>query len=160
MDTKFRAVLVKKSHDEPSITAGGLLKIKPASPEYATLLVNELKKYKGEEVQVEIKDGDTWSERMNKLFHALVRKVVSSGQCSYWNLLGRDPQSFDEVKDYIKVQFGGAKVEIVGAWCHIESWTNFSKRRSIDTIDKLLLWCMEQGIDIDSEKLEHESLGG
>lgn len=160
MDVKFRGTLIKRYPEEPSILHGGWLKIQPSNDDYTHLLINKLADYKGEEIQVELSDGDSWTDRMNKLFHAIVRKVVSSGQCSYWNILGRDPQSFDEVKDWVKVQFGGAKVDIVGAWCHIESWTKFSKRRAIDTIDKLLLWCMEQGIDIDAEKLEHESLGG
>lgn len=158
MDVKFRATLLQRANGESPLIHGGFIKVLPASTEYAQLLANALKNYKWEELQVELSDGDSWSDRMNNLLHAIIRKCI--GHCSYWNLLGRDPQSFDEVKDWVKVQFGGAKVEIVGAWCHIESWTKFSKRRAIDTIDKLLLWCMEQGIDIDAEKLEHESLGG
>jgi hypothetical protein len=160
MDVKFRGILIKRSPEDPSILHGGWLKIKPSNPDYAQLLINKLTEYKGEELQVELSEGDSWTDRMNKLFHALVRKAVASGQCSYWNLLGRAPASFDEVKDWIKVQFGGAKVEIVGVWCHIESWTAFNKKRALQTLDNLLLWFMEQGIDIDAEKLEHESLGG
>ena len=159
-DFKIRATIEKREPSEPSIIHDGVLKIKPSSYDYAKLLIAKLGGYKGGEVQIEISDGDYWSDRMNNLFHALVRKIVSSGITNYWDKIGRAPETFEEVKSWIKIELGGAKIETIGSLTWIESWTKFSKRRAMQTIDNVLNYCMEQGIDIDAEKLEHENLGG
>ena len=159
-DFKIRATIEKREPSEPSIIHDGVLKIKPSSYDYAKLLIAKLGGYKGGEVQIEISDGDYWSDRMNNLFHALVRKIVVSGASSYWSKIGRAPETFEEVKAFVKIELGGAKVESIGSLTWIESWTKFSKRRAMQTIDSVINWCMENGIDIDAEKLEHENLGG
>lgn len=159
-DLKFRAEIEPRKENEPSILNGGCLKIVPATKEYAQLIVAKLTGYDGRELQIEITDGDSWSDRMNNLFHALIRKIVSSGATNYWSKIGRAPESFEEVKTWIKIELGGAKVETIGQLTWIESWTKFSKRRAIQTIDNVLNYCMENGVDIDAEKLERDSLGG
>ena len=159
-DFKIRATIEKREPSEPSIIHDGVLKIKPVSTEYAKLLISKLSEYDGRELQIDISDGDSWSDRMNNLFHAIVRKIVSSGITNYWDKIGRAPETFEEVKSWIKIELGGAKIETIGSLTWIESWTKFSKKRAMQTIDNVLNYCMDQGIDIDAEKLEHENLGG
>ena len=157
-DIKIRGYIVKRSKDEQSILNGGLLKVDPASDEYAQLAANKLKGYDGRELQIHITDEQSWSNRMNRLFHALIHKIQQSGQAPYWSKMGRAPETFEEVKTFVKVELGAAKVEQVGEMTWVESWTNFSKKRAIQTIDTVLQWCMDLGIDIDQEKLEGDSL--
>jgi len=157
-DIKIRGYIVKRSKDEQSILNGGLLKVDPASDEYAQLAANKLKGYDGRELQIHITDEQSWSNRMNRLFHALIHKIQQSGGAPYWSKMGRAPETFEEVKTFVKVELGAAKIEQVGDMTWVESWTNFSKKRAIQTIDTVLQWCMDVGIDIDQEKLESNSL--
>src|SRR6056297_1133151 len=157
-DIKIRGYIVKRSKDEQSILNGGLLKVDPASDEYAQLAANKLKGYDGRELQIHITDEQSWTNRANRLFHGLLRKIVHSGQTDFWELMGRAPDSFEEVRDWALVEMGGAEVHIVGKYMHIESWTNFSKKRACKTIDNLLNWMGMKGIEIDAEKLEGDSL--
>src|SRR6056297_2137394 len=157
-DLKIRGYIVKRSKNEQSVLRGGFLKIDPASDEYAQLIINKLKDYDGRELEITICDHQSWSARMNRLFHALVHKIQKSGQASYLSKMGRAPETFEEVKTFVKVELGAAKVEQVGEMTWVESWTNFSKKRAMQTIDNVLQWCMDVGIDIDQEKLEGDSL--
>jgi hypothetical protein len=155
-EVKITAKLVGRTKEEPSIAEGGPLKIQPKNVD---LLINALKTYKGEEVSVTISDvGDTWTDRMNRLLHALIRLTMDAGAGQYWSMIRRAPETFDEYKEWIKTQFGGAEVKIVGDLCWIESWTKFSKKRAIQTIDNLLQYLLSQGVDVDNEKTEAESL--
>lgn len=157
-EIQFRATLKKRREDEPSVKDGGPISLQPVNHDYGLLVFNALKSYNGEEVSIEIKDGDSWTERMNRLFHALVRKMMLSGCMSYWQRLGRAPETFEEVKAFCKIELGGAEVRQVGQLTWVESWKEFSKKRASETIDRTIYWCIEQGIDIDSEKLEFDNL--
>ena len=155
-EVKITAKLIGRIQGEPSIAEGGPLKIQPKNKD---LLLNALKSYGGEDVSVTISDiGDSWSDRMNRLFHALIRLTMDAGAGQYWNMIRRAPESFDEYKEWIKTQYGGAEVKIVGDLCWIESWTKFSKKRAIQTIDNLLQYLLSQGVDVDNEKTEAEEL--
>ena len=158
-DLKFRAKIAHRRKDEPSILEGGLLKIQFADHTYAQLMASKLKGYDGRVLQFEVSDGDSWSDRMNALFHTLVRKIISAGATNYWSKIGRAPETFEEVKSWIKIELGGAKIETVGQLTWIESWTKFSKKRAMQTIDNVIHYCIENSVDIDAEKLEDDSLG-
>jgi len=157
-DIKFRGTLVPKGGGELGIKDGGLLRIVPAGPDYANVLHHKLRAYKGQELEITLSEESHWSDKMNDLFHALIRKVIASGKTNYWDKLGRAPETFEEVKTWVKVELGGAKVKDMGELTWIESWTNFSKKRALQTIENLLNWCIRVGIDIDIEKLESNSL--
>ena len=157
-DVKIIATIVPRTQGEPSVLNGGLLKVLPTDTDYATLLTNKLKGYDGRKLEVTFCDPESWTIRMNDLFHALVRKLMKSGQLSYWDKIRRAPANFEEVKAWVKIELGGAEVRQVGDLSWIESWTNFSKKRALQTIDSVLNYCMEVGIDIDQEKLESMEL--
>ena len=157
MDVTFRAEIVKRTRDEPSITGGGYLKLK-LSQDNAQILLNKMKSYDGRELKVTMSDSDNWTDSMNRLFHALIRDIMAHDAVQYWQLLGRAPSGFDEIKAWCKVQFGGAEVKIVGNLSFIKSWKDFGKKQALQTIDNLLLYMSDKGIDIDSHKLEADSL--
>lgn len=154
----FQANLVPRTKDEPSIMKGGVLKIRPTSLQTAEMMAPFLKAFAGGVVTVKIEDGTKWSNRMNRLFHALVKKAMQSGQCSYWDKMGRAPETFEEVKTWIKVDLCGAEVKQVGEMVWVESWTNFNKSRAIQSIDSVLKWMSEVGVSADLEYAELNEL--
>jgi hypothetical protein len=157
-DIKIKGYIVKRREEEPSVLRGGFIKIDPSKDEYAQHFVNKMQGYDGRELEITISDSNSYTARMNRLFHALVHKVHQSGQCSYWNLMGRAPETFSEVKNWIKIELGGAEFKKIGDYAEIQSWTTFSKKKASQCIDSVINWCMEVGIDIDEEKLESNSL--
>jgi hypothetical protein len=150
-----KAVIAPRQDGEPSILEGGALKIQPSDPRG---LIEPLKTYTGEKVRVVIQDADTWTDRMNKLFHALIRKIHVAGAVNYWSKLQKAPESFEETKAYIKVTLCGAELKQVGELTWIESWKDFSKRRAIKAIDNVIDYCYKMDVDIDEEKIEADDL--
>lgn len=159
-DIKLKGYIVKRAEGEPSILNGGFLKIDPASQDYAQDALNKLKGYDGRKLDILITDEQSWSSRMNRLFHALIHKIHKEGAVQYWSKIGRAPETFEEVKTWVKVTLCGAKVEQVGEMVWVESWKNFSKKRALQSIDNVLQYCMDVGVDIDSDRIEYEYLKG
>ena len=159
-DLKFKGYIVKRAKGEPSILNGGFLKIDPASADYAQDALNKLKNYDGRELDIMFTDEQGWTNSMNRLFHALIRKLRDSGLIDYWDLRGRSPETFSEIKDWVKVELGYAEVNIVGRYMHIQSWKEFSKKKACNTIDNVINWMLDKGINVDSEKLEYQDLKG
>lgn len=156
-DVKVRAKVHPRG-SEPSILNGGLLKLELASHDYAVHLSNKLKGYDGRVLEVTFSDAESWTNRMNRLFHALVRDIVKSGLTDYWEPMKRAPASFEEVKAFCKIEFGEARVEKVGELTWIQSWTTFNKKQALLCIDNMIDWCLNKGVDIDAQILEWRQL--
>ena len=158
MNLTFKAKIQKKLPGEAPFSESGLLKFQFTSPEYVTLALRELKQYKGEELNIIATSEERWTDKVNRLFHGIVRDIVANDAVQYWQLLGRAPIGFDETKEWCKVTFGGAEVKIVGSLSFIKSWKEFGKKQACQTIDNMIKYCMDQGLDIDSHKLEADGL--
>ena len=159
-DIKLKGYIVKRAKDEPSILKGGLLKFDPASQDYAQDAINKLKNYDGRKLDILITDEQSWTNRMNSLYHALIHRIHKAGAVNYWYKMGRAPETFEECKTWVKVTLCGAKVEQVGEMVWVESWKNFSKKRALQAIENVLQYCMDVGVDIDSDRLEYQDLRG
>jgi hypothetical protein len=153
-DFKIQAVIVKGT---PPLSKGGNLNLKLTS-HYVDLITNKLRGYKGGILQVFFSDAESWTEKMNNLFHALVRDIQKSGQAPYWNRIHRPPQTFEEVKAWVKIELGGAEVKHIGELTWIQSWTAFNKPMALSCINSTIDYCLEVGIEIDSRILERDSL--
>lgn len=152
---EFTADVVKRSPSEPPFTQTGVLRLAIRNG-LASTIAPFLQAVDGK-VSVKLEPADTWTSQMNRLFHALVKEIMLSGCCSYWDMIGRVPVSFEEVRTWVKIDLCGAEVKRVGEMVWVESWTKFSKTRALQAIDNVLKWCDEVGIDTDQH---HKELRG
>jgi hypothetical protein len=114
----------------------------------------------GEDVLVEIRDGSTYTSKMNRLFHVLIRDLQRYGVAPYWGMLEREPRTFEEIKTWAKVELGGAHVERVGKLTWVQSWSEFTKEQALQTIDSVINWLIDSGCHIDNRIIERNELGG
>ena len=166
MNVKIMTTIAERETGTTPLTDGGPIRLQPTTNGMRQLLLNELAKEYNKlgrdalstEYQLILRDGDTWTDRMNRLFHALIRDILNAGATQYWSIIQRAPDDFGSCKNWVKVQFGDAEIKTDGMLAWVESWTDFNKKRACQTIDNVLQYMSEQGIDIDAHMTELKSL--
>jgi hypothetical protein len=156
---KIRGHLLKRRDYEQPILAGGYLKIQPKTIDIDAALISHSAAYlAGRELSITIDIDEKYTDAMRALFHVLVRKIKNEGAAQFWDLMGRAPESFEEVKDWCKIEMSDGMVEPhrVGEYMHIPSFTTLNKKTVGHLIDNMLQYCMEMGVSVDSEKAEYD----
>ena len=157
MDVRFIGRILPRERGQDGI-GQGVLRIMIDNKESRLDVAGALKDYKHDALEIHLSDDSDWTSRMNRLFHGLVRHISTAGQVQYWEPLGRAPANFDEVKAWVKVVFAGAKIEKMGEFTWIESWSNFKRRRALQAIDSVLNYCSEVGLGADEYYIERNAL--